>query len=164
MQRSHSKGFTLVEVLVVVLIIALSAGMIGLVNPDSASRQARREGDRLLALLQLLRQQAVLSNRDYGLRIDPEAYRVMRLDEQGQWLADHDWRGQTLPGNLRLRLEATEAGPSLGQADRRGAMPQLLVLSSDETSAFTLWIEHRNAPLLVLSSDGIQEPRLETAN
>lgn len=164
MRRSHSKGFTLVEVLVVVLIIALCAGMIGLINPDSASRQARREGDRLLALLQLLRQQAVLNNRDYGLRIDPEAYRVMRLDEQGQWLADHDWRSQTLPGNLRLRLEVAEAGPSLGQAGRRSALPQLLVLSSDETSAFTLWIEHRNAPLLVLSSDGIQEPRLETAN
>lgn len=164
MQRSHSKGFTLVEVLVVVLIITLSAGMIGLINPDSASRQARREGDRLLALLQLLRQQAVLSNSDYGLRIEPDAYSVRRLDEQGQWLADHDWRAQRLPDNLRLRLEVPEAGPTLGQAGRRSTTPQLLVLSSDETSAFTLWIEHRNTPLLSLSSDGLQEPRLETAN
>ncbi|WOE77412.1 type II secretion system minor pseudopilin GspH [Pseudomonas protegens] len=164
MQHSQSKGFTLVEVLVVVLIIALSAGMIGLINPDSGSRQARREGDRLLALLQLLRQQAVLSNSDYGLRIDPDAYSVMRLDEQGQWLADRDWRAQTLPSSLRLRLEVAEAGPALGQASSRSTTPQLLVLSSDESSAFTLWIEHRNAPLLTLSSDGIQEPRLETSN
>ncbi|ULT73060.1 MULTISPECIES: type II secretion system minor pseudopilin GspH [Pseudomonas] len=164
MQRSHSKGFTLIEVLVVVLIIALSAGMIGLINPDSASRQARREGDRLLALLQLLRQQAVLSNSDYGLRIEPDAYSVMRLDDQGQWLADRDWRAQSLPGSLRLRLEIAEASPALGQAVSRSALPQLLVLSSDETSAFTLRIEHRNSALLTLSSDGIQEPRLETAN
>ena len=74
------------------------------------------------------------------------------------------WPTATGGPNLRLRLEVPEAGPTLGQAGRRSTTPQLLVLSSDETSAFTLWIEHRNTPLLSLSSDGLQEPRLETAN
>ncbi|MFJ7141939.1 MAG: type II secretion system minor pseudopilin GspH [Pseudomonas protegens] len=162
MQRRHARGFTLLELLVVILLIALTAGLVGLVNPDSGPRQARQEAQRLQALLQLLRQEAVLSYNDYGLRIEPDGYSVLRLDARGRWVADPELRPHRLPDKLRLRLEVAEAGAPLGSGRQRDGLPQLLVLSSDETSAYTLWVEYRNQPLVSLSSDGIQDAQLDT--
>ncbi|KAF0866289.1 prepilin-type N-terminal cleavage/methylation domain-containing protein [Pseudomonas sp. LD120] len=162
MPRRHARGFTLLELLVVILLIALTAGLVGLVNTDSGPRQARHEAQRLQELLQLLRQEALLRYRDYGLRIEPERYWVVHLDAQGHWVTDHEFRAHRLPDHLRLRLEVPEAGPILGTRSRRNDLPQLLVLSSDETSAYTVWIEYRNRALLSLSSDGLQDAQLET--
>lgn len=162
MHRRHAQGFTLLELLVVILLIALTAGLVGLVNPDSGPRQARQEAQRLQALLQLLRQEAVLGYQDYGLRIEPDGYAVQRLDNQGHWQAAAEFRAHRLPDSLRLRLEVPETGISLGSAPRRAGLPQLLVLSSDETSAYTVWIEYRHQALLSLSSDGIQDAQLAT--
>lgn len=146
----------------VILLIALTAGLVGLVNPDSGPRQARQEAQRLQDLLQLLRQEAVLGYQDYGLRIEPDGYSVLQLDARGRWVPATDFRSQPLPPKLRLRLEVPEAGPTLGASSTRNGLPQLLVLSSDETSAYTLSIEYRNQALLSLSSDGIQDAQLET--
>ena len=71
-------------------------------------------------------------------------------------------KGTALAGllakELRKRLETTD----LLETPYEGHdLPQLLVLSSDETTPFTLWLEYRGQPLLSLSSDGIQEPLLE---
>lgn len=162
MQRRQARGFTLLELLVVILLIALTAGLVGLVNPDSGPRQARQEAQRLLGLLQLLRQEAVLGYQDFGLRIEPDGYEVLRLDDRGRWVAARDFRTHRLPETLRLRLEVPEAGPALGASGNRNGLPQLLLLSSDETSAYTLWIDYRQQALLSLSSDGIQDAQLET--
>ncbi|MGC5704343.1 type II secretion system minor pseudopilin GspH [Pseudomonas sp. NFXW11] len=162
MQRRQARGFTLLELLVVILLIALIAGLVGLVNPNNAARQARQEAQRLQSLLQLLRQEAVLGYQDFGLRIEADGYSVQRLDPQGHWRPATDFAAHHLPDSLHLRLEVPEAGPALGADRQRGELPQLLVLSSDETSAFTLWFEQRNRALLSLSSDGIEDAQLET--
>ena len=158
MGPSRARGFTLLEVLLVILVIALFSGLVGLLNPDSGTQQVRREGERLRGLLQLLREQAVLTNREYGLRFEPDGYAVQRLEEHGRWAPNQEFARQTLAPNLSLRLETTDL---LDHPYQGHDLPQLLVLSSDETTPFTLWLEYRGQPLLSLSSDGIQEPLLE---
>ncbi|WP_028630797.1 type II secretion system minor pseudopilin GspH [Metapseudomonas resinovorans] len=159
MQRG-SAGFTLLEVLVVIVVIGLLAGLATLVQRDNGGQQALREAERLRSLLGLLREEAVLSHRDFGLRIDAEGYSVQRLNLDGQWQPAPDYRAQRLPANLRLHLQLDDEAPAPNRGERRQA-PQLLVLSSDEVSPFTLRLEYRLVPLLALSSDGLEEVRLE---
>lgn len=158
---NRARGFTLLEILVVILLVGLVAGLAGLAQGDHGGQQARREAERLRMLIALLRDDAVLTQRQFGLRVDTDGYAVQRLEHDGHWAPAPGYRPQHLAESLRLRLEATEDAVELGNAPR-GATPQLLVLSSDEISPFTLHLELRGKPLLFLASDGLEEVRIET--
>ncbi|KPD30874.1 MULTISPECIES: type II secretion system minor pseudopilin GspH [Pseudomonas aeruginosa group] len=160
LRQPGQRGFTLLEVLVVVLLVGLLAGLAGLAQVDSGGQQARRETERLRSLFGLLRQDALLSQRDYGLRIERRGYSVQVLDLDGEWRPTPGYRPQTLPENLRLNLEAGADAPTPGRS-RRSRAPQLLVLSSDEITPFSLRLEYRGQPLYALSSDGLAEVRVE---
>lgn len=149
--RKPMAGFTLLELLVVMVIIGLLASMVGQVQSDSGGQKARREAERLQNLIGLLREDAVLNNVNHGLRLAPDHYTVLSLDHGGQWQADQRFKEHRLPGELRLNLQ--EPRP-------QGKEPQLWVLANDQISPFNLLLEYRQQPLLSLSSDGVEEVRL----
>ncbi|MGA4634727.1 type II secretion system minor pseudopilin GspH [Pseudomonas solani] len=158
---NRTRGFTLLEILVVILLIGLVAGLAGLAQGDHGGQQARREAERLRVLIALLREDALLAQRQFGLRVDADGYAVQRLEPDGRWTPAPGYRPQHLAEPLRLRMEAAEDAAQLGSAPG-GSAPQLLVLSSDEISPFTLYLELRGKPLLTLASDGLEEVRIET--
>lgn len=157
----RARGFTLLEVLVVILMVGLLAGSLTLAQSDHGPQHAKREAERLRSLLGLLREDALLERQELGVRIEPDGYSVHRLDADGRWIPASDYRPQQLPDSLRLHLELGEQAPGLG-APVPGPGPQLQVLSSDELTPFSLQIELRGRPVLELSSDGLEEVRVET--
>ncbi|PFG25146.1 general secretion pathway protein H [Pseudomonas lurida] len=151
--RKSMAGFTMLELLVVMIIIGLLASLVGLVQSDPSARNARREAERLQNLIGLLREDAALNNISHGLRLEPGHYGVLTLDHNGQWQTDKRFKEHSLPDELRLNLQDP-------QPQGRDTRPQLLVLANDQISPFSLLLEYRRQPLLSLSSDGIQEVQL----
>lgn len=153
--RQACRGFTLLELMVVMVLVGVLLGMVGLATGSTPARLARQEANVLIQVLHTLRQQAVLEGREFGLRLEPDSYQVLGLEGQGWRPVGGVYR---LPEGLELHLELPGQIPSLSTA---GEQPQLLLLSSDESTVFTLHLRADKRSLISLSSDGLNEAVLD---
>lgn len=165
----RTRGFTLIELLVVLVILGSLIGLAvlgsGIAGP---ARELRGEAERLAGLIGVLAEEAVLDNREYGLRLSGETYQVLRYDPRsGRWQALAD-KPHRLPAwaELSLELEGEPLQLPTPEGEEDGAkdsLPQLLILSSGELSPFRLHLRERRKDglRLLLSSDGFRLPRVE---
>jgi len=82
-------GFSLIEILVVIVILAVTAAAVTLAVGDVGERRLARDAERLQALLGYACEQAELSGRQIGLSLDRDGYRFSRADH-ADWLLERD--------------------------------------------------------------------------
>ena len=153
--RRAAAGFTLIEMMVVIVLIGVLASMVHINLGDSNARQARQEADVLLSLMHGLREKAVLEGQEYGLRLEPGAYQLMGFaDEQWQVLEPKVKLPEGLV--LGLTLEGQDQ-PLIGGS----GTPQLLWLSSDENTAFDLHFESPPLRWRSIVSDGLGDALID---
>ena len=78
--RLRHSGFTLLEVVVVLLIITIILGMVGVNLTRNPADTLRDEADRLALVLQNAQQQAILEGKPYGFTFTEKGYLFLRLD------------------------------------------------------------------------------------
>jgi len=143
--RRAISGFTLIEILVVLLIIGIlvsgAALSLGVLGRDSA---LEKESDRLSALMDYLRDQATLQNREYGLRCFVGGYEFLAFDPRAnQWkrLADDDsMRPRRLPTGVTMQV-SIEGRPIILPREQSRAdelSPQVMLFSSGDLNLFEL--------------------------
>ena len=76
-----SRGFTLIEVMVVMVIIGIVLGMVTLNAIPSPRQNLQAEAQRLALLLQLARDEAIVRNRLVTFEANPERYRFLVRNE-----------------------------------------------------------------------------------
>ncbi len=145
---SRNRGFTLLEILVVVMIIGVIVGTAMLAIGDPAVDRIREENQRLMALVQLAQEEAILQSRDLGIGFWKDGYAFFRptgaVNEVGEmvWdqLEDDLLRQRSLTQEMRLQLvlEGIEIVMQATAVDK----PQIAVFSSGEISPFELIIEY----------------------
>jgi len=84
--NTASAGFTLVEILVVMVIIGITLGMASLNAIPSPRQDLDNEAKRLTLLLQLARDEAIVRNREVAFEATPDHYRFIVRNETG-WTA-----------------------------------------------------------------------------
>ncbi|MDX1594533.1 MAG: type II secretion system minor pseudopilin GspH [Gammaproteobacteria bacterium] len=155
-RRPPARGFSLLELLVVVLLIGIILTMATLaVGPALGRHDGAEEARRLAALLQLAREQAVLRGVEHGLEVTRDGYRLLALGER-RWepLEGSPWRPRTLPEGMRLHLVVD--GAALPLPASPPGEPQLLLLSSGEMSPFEIELEGPEQRCL-LRGDGLED-------
>jgi general secretion pathway protein H len=136
--------------MVVVAIIGIMAGALILSSGlGSEERIQEREAYRLSGLLGLLREEALMQNRDFALELTESGYRFLQYDYvQLRWIPPINERlfvDYTLPDE-RLSVELVLEGRYIplesafeeAPEDDAAPEPQLLVLSSGELTPFEL--------------------------
>ena len=117
----RAAGFTLVEILVVMVIIGITLGLASLRAIPSPRQDLEDEAKRLTLLLQLARDEAIVRNRPVAFEATPERYRfLVRTDEgwvavtQDDLLRERNFRNAP----MRLLLDPPVAGTATGDALR----------------------------------------------
>jgi general secretion pathway protein H len=160
----RSKGFTLVEILVVVVIMAVVISLavlsIGVTGRDS---QLDEESRRIEGLVDLLHERALLEGRDFGLRIEPTAYEfVVYEPTRDRWLTlndEHEFRHRDLPKGVTFALQLDSVDVVLKPIERNLASdepppgPQVAIAASGEGTPFRLTLL-RGATQAKASVDG----------
>jgi general secretion pathway protein H len=99
MSRRQVHGFTLLELLVVVVIIGIVvAGAILSLGATGRDRGLQDERDRLTALIGYVRDRAALMTTEYGILCGQHGYRFVYYDARTQ-----QWQPETLDDTLRER-------------------------------------------------------------
>ncbi len=167
-------GFTLLEILIVVTIIGILAGMATLAVGGNDRRELQHEAQRLQQLFSMAADEAAFNHQNLGFELDDQQYRFLRFDEDtDEWLplTDKPWQAYTLPhfAQLNLQLEA-EAGDLLSAASNNNQpssfnkreQPALLILASGEITPFSLEfsLQDQTDILAHIGSDGFNLPQL----
>jgi len=126
--------------MVVVLIIGIMLSVASLsLRSDSHAELLEREANRLVALLDLASQEAVMRGEQLAVRFTDDGYAFMLL-QNSRWLPlddDRPLRPRRLPDDIRLRLEL-EDNPPPSLINEESDLPQVFLLSSGEITPFVV--------------------------
>ncbi len=81
---TEQSGFSLIEILIAMAIMAIMIGMAVPYIGNSNDKYAREEISRLLAAIEMVRDLAVIENREYGLTIDEDGYQFLVLNDEDE--------------------------------------------------------------------------------
>jgi general secretion pathway protein H len=135
-------GFSLIEILVVVVILGVLALAVTLgIATAGGERRLAQEAERVQALLQHACNQAELSGREIGLRIGAEGYAFSMLGFDG-------WTRNAREDELRprawapgMRVELLRDGSATRLIEGHTGQPQIVCFSSGELSPFLLRLQ-----------------------
>ena len=158
----RARGWTLIEILVVVVIICILATLVTLsVGLLGGDREVERESERLTDAIALLQEQSQLEGRDYGLRLEATNYEFLRFDAFTQhWVpveGDDALNPRTLPQDLAFELVIEGRPILLRAADRpETKLPQIFAYGSGDVTPYRLTIARREGASITLigAADG----------
>jgi general secretion pathway protein H len=138
----YYRGFTLIELMVVLIVIGLFTGLVTINMGQNDNRMIEGEAKRLYQVLQLAQDEAIMQGIELGFSVSDTGYSFLRLQES-TWLpltsdtqlSEHDF-GLNIDMTLLIENEAV-----IAQVNTQQKMsPMVMLLSSGEITAFEIAI------------------------
>jgi general secretion pathway protein H len=154
--HDRSRGFTLIEILVVVVIMAVVISLAVLaIGVTGRDRQLDEESQRIEGLLNMLHDRALIEGRDFGMRLEPAAYEFLTYDTRlSRWKRldqESEFRRRVLPRGLNFQLELDGQQVVLKPDDPNVTQdpttplsaPQVAVAASGESTPFRVLLQRQ---------------------
>ncbi|WP_156411356.1 type II secretion system minor pseudopilin GspH [Legionella oakridgensis] len=140
---NKEKGFTLLEILVVLVIIGITLGFALLAFGDfGEKRRVMMAAEQFANYVKLTQQQAILEASTLGIRFHNQTYQVFRFNTSGHWQAMPPkgiFHIQAVPNNTMLHW-ATEK--------KKSVSPDIIIHASGDITPFTLYFGSYKVPKL----------------
>ena len=158
--HGRSGGFSLIEILVVIVIIGIVMSIAILsITLAGGDNQLQEEAQRMVSLVDVAQDESLLQGREFGLEFMQGAYRFVEFDPlTRQWseiVGDDTLRLREVPEELELELYVEDRRVTLKQdparmvsedEDRPGIeryAPHVLIYSSGDMSPFEVHFVRR---------------------
>ncbi|MEQ6340860.1 MAG: type II secretion system minor pseudopilin GspH [Gammaproteobacteria bacterium] len=146
-KKPRGNGFTLLEILVVIVIIGIILSFASLSIGRSTDRVVEEESRRLAGLITLAAQEAVMQSRELAVQFTPGGYEFVVFDKD-QWrriTGDDTLRARRLPDEVRLNINVEGEAVALGKtdADKSASQPRIYLLSSGEVTPFQITLQNK---------------------
>jgi len=133
----RSQGFTLLELLIVLVIlgITLSFAVLSFGLKDSQS-ELKQQGTQLAALMQLASEESILLGQEIALQFNDEGYYFLNLKDD-KWLEikdDQVFRKRNIPTNIQVNLSVE----GISISNENALEERIYFFSSGESSPFEL--------------------------
>ncbi len=159
--RWSQTGFTLIEILVVVLVVSILMGVVASSFSGSDREQTfRGYSERLALRIEFARDKALQSNREWGVFLDEDGVRFAEFDEVNAiWSprGDKPFNADAYDRNVEFELVIEDLPGNLqAPEDPDEEIPNIVLFSSGETTPFEISvipIDWDTRPWL-LTSDG----------
>jgi general secretion pathway protein H len=155
--KTLNAGFTLIEILVVMLIVSILMGVVVTQLPaTSATLEIKQESERLVTLLTMASDEAIIRGSELGFDVDRDLYTFYEFrDETEDWVVMEDapYQARQVGEGIELSLRL-EGRKSLFETE--GKVPPILLLSSGEVTPFDLTVYFRrdSESAYIISTDG----------
>jgi general secretion pathway protein H len=154
--RAHlqSGGFTLIEILVVMVIIGVViAGALLSLSFTGPDRELHTEGERLVDLMNYAQEQGELQTRELGLYCTDHSYKFLAFDaRRNLWVPiddDDALRARTLPDAIKLQLDvegrevvlASLADEQKKKIAPEDLQPHVMIFSNGDLTSFRVTLQ-----------------------
>lgn len=147
-------GFTLLEILVVIVIISIVISFASM-SFDTDPEKLDHEGKRLIALMKLASEEAIMNSREYRVVFTADSYAFAKL-AGGEWrkFADGVFRARELPGefSLDLTLGNEPVKLDMDNGEKSKSPAAIMFLSSGEVTPFELVIRNSSGKEITISN------------
>jgi len=136
-KRHKQRGFTLIEVAVVMLVIVIVLGIVSVNLEPDRETPVRDEARRLVLLLQTAQQESILQGKILAVAIERQGYYFLMLNDNKEFKpvdGDEVLRARPLPSGIVISRVDVEGVPEDDETD----IPRLILLPTGELSPFTV--------------------------
>ncbi len=149
----RNKGFTLIEIMVVVVIAAILMGAVAISFPDNSDDRLKEEGARFIALVSLAQDEAILQSGDFALSANSGGYSFfIRNGENWGAYSDKPFVNRRLSAGIQSEMILEGLPIKLGKAGK--AKPQVVIYSSGEMTPFTYVLSDAEKSTVTAKFDG----------
>lgn len=151
----NNRGFTLIEIMVVIVIIGITIGFALIAFGDfGESKRILFAADHLMNTLRLAQQQTILETSTLGLKIDTTGYQFLQLQNNSHWspLSNKGVFKMTyFPKNTSIKLNITNSptqdAPTIIFNPSGDMTPFTLTFGSTKENKIAVITGHRNGDL-----------------
>ena len=135
---SLNAGFTMIEMLVVILIIGIIVNLVAVnLGGNRPLEELETEVRRFTSLTELALEEALLRSEIIGIAVKEDAYHfLLRAEKSWEPIDDNLFRDRKLPESLRLKLVSETVSQVSTEQDK--GTPDIVLLSSGELTPFEL--------------------------
>lgn len=148
----YQKGFTLIEIVIVLLVIGvITAGVIATIAINDSERALTTQSSEIELLAKKARTVAILHQKPYAIEFHPSSLKLVPFTQSGN--------------NERTTAQGNEIGGTSSESSQRASVQETIGIDSDiqltirhwNTTAF-LTPDDKNVPVWRFDPDGLCEP------